>query len=100
VTTVPPPAPISTVLLSTNESVILAFDGPCRILELQIYYMGDNPAKDTLYIVGDAAEGAIPPTHWVWSYNTLTAPVVVDYSGDSGMAHDRSAGPQPALRRP
>ncbi|MBR9979275.1 MAG: CRTAC1 family protein [Bacteroidetes bacterium] len=68
----------------TNESVILAFDGPCRILELHIYYMGDNPAKDTLYVVGDAAEGAIPPTHWVWGYNTLTAPIVVDYSGTPG----------------
>ena len=67
-----------------NESAIIAFDGPCRVLELQIYYMGNNPAKDTLFIVGDASEGAIPPTHWVWEYNTLIPPVVFDYPGTEG----------------
>ena len=63
-----------------NESVILSFDGPCRVLELQVYYKGNGAAKDTLFITGDAAEGAIPPTHWVWEYNTLIPPIVVDYS--------------------
>lgn len=67
-----------------NESAIISFDGPCRVLELQIYYMGTNAAKDTLYIVGDASEGAIPPTHWVWEYNTLIPPVVFDYPGTQG----------------
>ncbi|MBR9973988.1 MAG: CRTAC1 family protein [Bacteroidetes bacterium] len=82
-----------------NESAILSFDGPCRVLELQIYYMGNNPAKDTLFIVGDASEGAIPPTHWVWEYNTLVPPIVFDYPGTEGWytidlrAHDlRSDG--------
>ena len=65
-----------------NESVILSFDGPCKVLELQVYYMGNGAAKDTLFIVGDAAEGAIPPTHWVWEYNTLIPPVVVDYTAE------------------
>jgi hypothetical protein len=65
-----------------NESSILTFDGPCRVLELHIYYMGNGAAKDTLFIVGDAAEGAIPPTHWVWAYNTLIPPVVVEYTAD------------------
>ena len=60
-----------------NESGIISFDGPCRVLELQIYYMGNGAAKDTLYVVGDASEGAIPPTHWVWGYNTL---VITSYS--------------------
>ncbi|MFZ1731801.1 MAG: CRTAC1 family protein [Bacteroidota bacterium] len=67
-----------------NESAIISFDGPCRVLELQIYYMGQNPAKDTLFIVGDASEGAIPPTHWVWSYNTLIPPIIFDYPGTPG----------------
>ncbi|MCB2205425.1 CRTAC1 family protein [bacterium] len=71
-----------------NESVILSFDGPCRVLELQIYYMGNGAAKDTVFIVGDAAEGAIPPTHWVWDYNTLIDPVVVDYQSEGWITID------------
>lgn len=67
-----------------NESGIVSFDGPCEVLEIQIYYMGNNPAKDTLFITGDASEGAIPPTHWVWSYNTLIPPIIVDYDGNPG----------------
>ncbi|MBE0644673.1 MAG: CRTAC1 family protein [Bacteroidetes bacterium] len=67
-----------------NESAIIAFDGPCHVLELRIYYMGNGPAKDTLYVVGDASEGAIPPTHWVWGYNTLIPPIVFDYPGTPG----------------
>ena len=68
----------------TNESAIISFDGPCRVLELRIYYMGTNAVKDTLFIVGDASEGAIPPTHWVWEYNTLIPPIVFDYPGTEG----------------
>ncbi|MFA6235505.1 MAG: hypothetical protein WC824_15120, partial [Bacteroidota bacterium] len=68
----------------TDESAIISFDGPCRVLELQIYYMGQNPSKDTLYIAGDAAEGGIPPTHWVWGYNTLIPPIIFDYPGTPG----------------
>ncbi len=67
-----------------NESAIVAFDGPCQVLEIQIYYMGNSAAKDTLFITGDASEGAIPPTHWVWEYNTLIPPIEVDYSGTEG----------------
>lgn len=68
----------------TDESAIISFDGPCRVLELQIYYMGPAAARDTLYIVGDAAEGGIPPTHWVWKYNTLIPPISFDYPGAPG----------------
>ncbi|MBN1448830.1 MAG: VCBS repeat-containing protein [Bacteroidetes bacterium] len=68
----------------TNESVIVSFDGPCKVLEIQIYYMGDRASKDTLFITGDASEGAIPPTHWVWSYNTLIPPIIVNYDGAEG----------------
>lgn len=67
-----------------NESAIISFDGPCQVLEIQIYYMGNSPAKDTLFVTGDASEGAIPPTHWVWDYNTLIAPIEVAYSGTAG----------------
>jgi hypothetical protein len=68
----------------TNESVIISFDGPCQILEIQIYYLGPNPALDTLVIAGDASEGVVPPTHWVWSYNTLIDPIIVNYNGVAG----------------
>ncbi len=67
-----------------EESVILKPDGPCKVLEIRVYYLGNNPGKDTLMICGDPAEGAIPATAWVWHYNTLTSPVIVDYPGTAG----------------
>jgi len=69
---------------SIEESVILKPDGPCQVLEVHVYYKGTTAKKDTLWIVGDPAEGTIPPTAWVWHYNTLTEPVIVDYPGTEG----------------
>ncbi len=67
-----------------DETVLLQPDGPCNITEIQIYFTGTQAGKDTIYIVGDPAEGAICPTRWVWEYNTKHAPIVVDYSGTPG----------------
>ncbi len=67
-----------------EESAILKPDGPCRILEIHVFFDGNTPGKDTVYVVGDPSEGVIPPTNWVWSYNTLIPPIVVDYNGQQG----------------
>jgi hypothetical protein len=67
-----------------EETVILSPNGPARILELRIYYRGTVARQDTVHIVGDAAAGAIPPTAAVWSYNDLTAPIIVEYDGTPG----------------
>src|SRR5215210_5389579 len=61
-----------------EETMILVPAGPCRLLEAHIYLSGSKPGHDTIYIVGDPAEGAIPATSYVWSYNTLTEPIVVE----------------------
>lgn len=64
-----------------EETIILVPDGPCRLLEVQVYLTGAVAARDTIYIVGDPSEGALPPTSFVWSYNSLTDPIAVDYDG-------------------
>ncbi len=68
----------------TNESVIIPVAGPCQVLEIQIYYLGPNISRDTLIVAGDASEGAVPPTHWVWGYNMVIDPIIVDYNGQAG----------------
>lgn len=67
-----------------EESVMLKPGGPCNVVALQIYFGGASPASDTIMIVGDAAEGAVPPTSWVWSYNLLAPAFVVEYDGTPG----------------
>ncbi len=32
-----------------EETVFLIPDGPCDVVELQIYYAGDTPGKDTVF---------------------------------------------------
>ncbi|MBL0176409.1 MAG: CRTAC1 family protein [Ignavibacteria bacterium] len=71
-------------LTNFEESAMLLPAGPCAVNKILVYYAGATAAKDTLYIVGDPSEGAIPPTSFVWSYNTLIPPIVVDYPGTPG----------------
>jgi hypothetical protein len=66
-----------------EESVFLKPDGPCKIKSIQIYYTGTKAGKDTVYIVGDPAEGAVSPTFWVLKYNTR-ASAIYDYDGIPG----------------
>lgn len=65
-----------------EESIILPNKSPCTIHQLRIYYTGGT-GPDTVRIVGDAGESAIPPTQYCWSYNTIGNPIVVDV-GESG----------------
>ena len=67
-----------------EESVMLKPAGPCDVVALQIYFAGTATARDTFYIVGDASEGAVPPTSWVWSYNTLAPPLILQHDGNPG----------------
>ena len=67
-----------------EASVILEPEGPCRVVALQIYFPTNTPASDTIWIVGDAAAGTVPPTSWVWPYNTLIPPFVIQYDGVPG----------------
>lgn len=52
----------------TEESATLEPKASCLVEELRIYIGGSYKGADTVYIVDDPAEGAIPPTHWVWRY--------------------------------
>ncbi len=67
-----------------EESKILKPDGPCILKKLQIYYIGDTPNTDTIYIAGDPSEGYLPPTLWVIHYNQLTKPIIFNYQGKPG----------------
>lgn len=67
-----------------EESKIIKPDGPCILKKLQIYFIGDTPNVDTIYIVGDPSEGYLPPTLWVIHYNQLTNPIIFNYPGKPG----------------
>ncbi len=67
-----------------EETVFLVPDGPCKVVELQIYYAGTTPGKDTVYFVGDPAEGAVSPTFWCLHYNMIGEPIIFDYDGNPG----------------
>ena len=67
-----------------EETKFLLPPGPCTVKEVQIYFTGTSSAKDTLYIVGDPAEGSVSPTFWVHTYNMKIPPIVFDYKGKPG----------------
>jgi hypothetical protein len=71
-------------LTNFEETAMLMPAGPCAVNKIQIYYAGASAAKDTVWIVCDPSEGALPPTSFVWSYDTLIAPIVFDYPGTPG----------------
>ncbi len=64
-----------------EESVVFEPNGPCRVLELRMFMDGNQAGLDTVWIVGDPSEGAIPPTLFVHSYNSLVGPFLIDYQG-------------------
>lgn len=68
----------------TEESVLLKPAGPCKVLEIQFFLTGAIAATDTIWVVGDPSEGAVPPTNWVWSYNAIINPIIVNYAGQAG----------------
>lgn len=77
-----------------EESVFLEPNGPCEIKEIQVYFEGNTPGKDTLFVVYDPAEGGIPPTFWVIQFNMRYDPIIVDYDGTPGWR----SFPTPGLR--
>lgn len=74
----------TTADIDWEESVFLVPGAPCTVTEVRVYLDGTQANTDTVWIVGDPSEGTIPPTHWVWAYNSLTKPVVVEYDGKPG----------------
>jgi len=67
-----------------EETKLLMPDGPCTVKEIQIYFTGNSPHKDTIYIVGDPAEGSISPTFWCLNYNLKLPPIYFNYPGQPG----------------
>jgi len=67
-----------------EESVVLQPDGPCNIKTIRIYYSGDEPAKDTIWVCGFPTAGNLWPTQYIWDYNSLIPPIEVEYDGTPG----------------
>lgn len=67
-----------------EESKIIKPDGPCIVKKVLIYFVGETTNIDTIYIVGDPAEGYLPPTLWVVHYNQLASPIIFKYPGKPG----------------
>jgi hypothetical protein len=83
------PSKSNTVRPLWEESAILAPNGPCVVKQIQIHYAAGSGA-DTIYLASDAAEGAIPPTQYSWSYGTYTGPVVTTAQAGTWMTLDVS----------
>jgi|GEM_PF-832579 len=75
---------LSQITAGYEESVMLVPGGPCMVDEIYVLMGGVGARRDTIWVVGDPSEGALPPTSFVWSYNTLAGPFIVDYSGQMG----------------
>lgn len=67
-----------------EETVILSPSGPATLVGIKIYYTGSVARADTVHLVGDPSEGALPPTSFVWQYNNVIPPIKVDYDGTPG----------------
>jgi hypothetical protein len=67
-----------------EESVLLKPDGPCYVNKIMVHLSGETAGKDTLWIVGDPSDGGLPPTEFVWHYNALAEPIIIDYDGNPG----------------
>ncbi len=71
-------------LTGWEETMMLSVNAPCLIKKISVYYDGTTANDDTLWIVGDPSEGAVPPSSWVWPYNVLGSAHVVHYDGKPG----------------
>ncbi|HRS02163.1 MAG TPA: CRTAC1 family protein [Bacteroidota bacterium] len=67
-----------------EESTVLIPDGPCSVKTIRIYFSGSTPAKDTIWVCGFPTAGNLWPTEYIWSYNSLINPIIIDYSGTPG----------------
>lgn len=67
-----------------EESVVLQPDGPCQIKTIRVYYSGEEPGKDTLWICGYPTAGNLYPTQYIWDYNSLIPPIEIEYDGNPG----------------
>lgn len=69
-----------------EESVTLIPTGPCNVKKILVYY--DAPTnealKDTLWVCGFPTSGNLWPTQYIWSYNSLIQPLIVEYPGEPG----------------
>ncbi|MCK5740625.1 MAG: VCBS repeat-containing protein, partial [Chlorobi bacterium] len=70
--------------ISWEETCLLKPKGPCKVNKIRVYLAGTVAAKDTIWIVGDPAEGSYPPSLFVHYINALTDPIILDYPGQAG----------------
>ncbi|MFP4369369.1 MAG: FG-GAP-like repeat-containing protein [Candidatus Kapaibacterium sp.] len=67
-----------------EENCFLEPSAPGRINKIMIYYSGDEPALDTVYILNDVGNGQTIPTKYVRNWAMLTEPQIIDYTGQPG----------------
>lgn len=78
-----------------EESVILRPPVPGIAKKLYVYLSGTKAAKDTIWVVGDPAEGALPPSLWC-NYINAYAAYIIDYKGTPGW-HEIDLGGENAI---
>ena len=70
-------------LANFEETVILKPEVPGIANKVYLYLSGSQPAKDTIWIVGDPADGTFPPSLWCRYINTHGA-YIINYQGTPG----------------
>lgn len=66
-----------------EETVLITPPGPGKVEKIFIYLYGEQPGWDTLYVVGNPSEYALPPVFFTRYLNTY-ASFVVNYTGQQG----------------
>lgn len=62
--------------VSWEEIVMLKPPGPCKVNKIYIALAGTTPKLDTIWVVGDPAEGATVPSEFVWGINAYTNRII------------------------
>jgi len=67
-----------------EESAIFAPSASCFVNKVSIYFSGDQPAQDTIFITGSPSDFPYPVSGFSWHISQIAEPIYFDYPGEPG----------------
>jgi hypothetical protein len=67
-----------------EESMIFDPGGASYVKSVSIYFTGDVPAKDTIFITGAPFDFPYPVSGFSWHFSQIAEPIYFDYPGEPG----------------
>lgn len=67
-----------------EESAIFDANGSCYVNKIAIYFTGDHPAKDTIFITGSPFDFPYAVSGFAWNMAQIADPIYFDYPGEHG----------------